>query len=135
MILLMFPTIFSLLDKDLILPFGWIIYLLLHSWNCGGVVYMLLLIIPYHFSLLHVGFILPIWIHVINSGDENILVLLFFYHNVLYITMKIYLLLFSNTNSYIYIYSNKVIQIILWLYSSIIKTFKCAFIISCWNIC
>ena len=56
MLLLMLPTLFSLIDKYFMLNVGRIRYLRLQSWNCGSVIYTLLLMIPTPFYLLDKDF-------------------------------------------------------------------------------
>ena len=72
MLILMLPYIFYPLYKDFMFHFGSIRSLQLHSWNCGSVIYMLIIMFATLFSLLHKYFMIPICSHVINRGSVKI---------------------------------------------------------------
>ena len=54
MLLLMLPKLFSLLDKDFILPNGSIRLLQFHIWNCVSVLFMLLLMLTRTYTPLYI---------------------------------------------------------------------------------
>ena len=81
MLPLMLPNVFSLLDKDFMLPFGSIRLLRLHTWNWVSIILCFLLYCQF-FSLLDKEFMLPFGIirllrfHIWNCVKHIIMLLL-----------------------------------------------------------
>ena len=131
MLLHMIPKHFSPLDKYFMIPFRIIISLQFHSWNCGSVICMLLLMLPTLFSLLHKEFMYYVCSHVINNGTVTIFCLLVLLTFLLCYHENISSMLCPQT--LLYIFRNRVVLLVIWLYSSSIKTLKYVLIISCWS--
>ena len=130
MLLLMLPTLSSLLDNDFMLTFGNIRSLRSHSRKCGSEIYILFLVLPSLCYLLNNGLMLPICSHVINSVSVTIIFILVPITPCSIVLWTSICYVFPHT--LIYIFRNRLELLILWFYSSIFKTFKCVIIISCW---